>query len=132
MITDIFREDRSGIFMQRRIVPASAGLGNTLPYANLGKVRNEGVDLSLEYNQAIRKDFIVSARANLTYATNTVLDKDEPAQQEHYLSEIGHPINTIRGGLVAEGLFESEEEIASWPTQTFSRIIVWEISNTVT
>ncbi len=64
----------------------------------LGKCATRGVDLSLEYNQAIRKDFIVSARANLTYATNTVLDKDEPAQQEHYLSEIGHPINTIRGG----------------------------------
>lgn len=118
VITDVFREDRSGIFMQRRVVPASAGLGNTLPYANLGKVRNEGMDMSLEYNKAINKDFIISARANLTYASNTVLDKDEPAQQEAYLTEIGYPINTIRG-LIAEGLFQSEEEIASSPVQTF-------------
>ncbi|MDR2816180.1 MAG: TonB-dependent receptor, partial [Proteiniphilum sp.] len=118
LITDIFKEDRSGIFMQRRVFPASAGLGNTLPYANLGKVRNEGVDISLEYNKALSKDWIVSARANFTYASNKILDKNEPAQQEPYLSEIGLPINTI-WGLEALGLFESEDDIANSPVQTF-------------
>lgn len=118
LIADVFREDRSNIFMQRRIIPAHLGLGAILPFANIGKVRNQGMDLSMEYNKSFSPDWQISARGTFTYVVNKLLDRDEPTQQEPYLSEIGHPLNSYRG-LVAEGLFSSQDEIANWAKSTY-------------
>ncbi len=123
LIADVFRERRSDIFMQRRTIPAHLGMGATLPFANIGKVQNQGVDLTLEYNKAIRPDFIISARGTFTYAANKLLDRDEPKQQEPYLSEIGQPLYMYKG-LVAEGLFSSVEEIANSPVQTYEPVVL--------
>ena len=44
---DYFRENRKDIFLQRQTIGAETGItGNLRPYANLGKVRNEGFDMS--------------------------------------------------------------------------------------
>lgn len=126
---DYFQEKRSDIFMQRRIIPAESGvIGSLNPYANLGKVKNKGVDFSIDFNKAINKDLIVSAKANFTYATNKLLDRDEPTypENEQYRSEIGKPLNCYTG-LVAIGLFKDEEDIANSPEQTFSPYTVGDI-----
>ncbi|MBL1407664.1 TonB-dependent receptor [Sphingobacterium faecale] len=118
LVADVFREDRSNIFMQRRIIPSHLGLGAILPYANIGQVRNQGVDFTLDYHTTISDDLSISTRGTFTYVVNKLLDRDEPQQKEPYLSEIGHPLNSIRG-LVAEGLFASEEEIKGWAKSTY-------------
>ena len=95
---DYFQEKRSDIFMQRRIIPAESGvIGSLNPYANLGKVKNKGVDFSIDFNKAINKDLIVSAKANFTYATNKLLDRDEPTypENEQYRSEIGETVKLL-------------------------------------
>ena len=119
---DIFREKRSDIFMQRRIIPAESGVvGSLNPYANLGKVKNEGVDLSIDFNKAIKKDLIISLKGNLTYAVNSLLNRDEPnyPENEKYRSELGKPLNCYTG-LVAIGLFKDQADIDNSPKQTFS------------
>jgi hypothetical protein len=108
LITDIFKETRSGIFMQRRVVPTTVGIGSALPYANIGKVSNHGVDMSLEYNHAFKPDFIMSIKGTFTYAANKLLDRDEPAQIYSYQSEIGHPLNSTFG-YIAEGLYTAQD-----------------------
>jgi TonB-linked SusC/RagA family outer membrane protein len=108
LITDIFKETRSGIFMQRRVVPTTVGIGSALPYANIGKVSNHGVDMSLEFNHAFKPDFILSIKGTFTYAANKLLDRDEPAQIYSYQSEIGHPLNSTFG-YVAEGLYTAQD-----------------------
>ena len=49
---DYFKEDRSGIFMQRSSVPSTMGVTGMLPYANIGSVKNKGVDMSVAYSKS--------------------------------------------------------------------------------
>ncbi|MFK2503207.1 SusC/RagA family TonB-linked outer membrane protein [Bacteroides fragilis] len=80
---DWFTETRKDIFMRRNIVPAESGItGDLRPYANLGKVKNGGIDLNIEYNKAFSKDLIVSLRVvshmqkmNFLKQTNLVIQK---------------------------------------------------------
>jgi len=126
LTADYYFENRSGIFMQRRSLPTSMGVAGQLPYANIGRVRNSGIDLTVEYNKAFNKDLIVTARGTFTYAHNEVKEIDEPQLIYPYTSEVGHPISTIYG-LVADKLFESEEDIALSPKQEYGSYQVGDI-----
>lgn len=119
---DWFTETRKDIFMRRNIVPAESGItGDLRPYANLGKVKNGGIDLNIEYNKAFSKDLIVSLKGSFTYAKNELLEADEPSypENESYRSEIGKPLNRYTG-LIALGLFKDEADVENSPEQTFS------------
>ena len=115
---DYFSEKRTGIFMKRQSIPSYVGLGTLLPYANIGAVDNRGVDLGLNYNKSIGKDWVIMLNGSFTYAHNEIKNIDEPANVEKSYSRLGHPINSLRG-LIAEGLFTSEEEVNNSPKQQF-------------
>ncbi|MCM1177873.1 MAG: SusC/RagA family TonB-linked outer membrane protein [Bacteroidales bacterium] len=121
LIVDIFRDNRTGIFMQRRSVPYSAGYSDTKPWSNIGAVLNRGIDASFEYNKVFNKDLTFSARGSLTYAHNEITERDEPIGTPSYQSEIGHPINSVIG-LVACGLFKDQDDIDSSPVQTYQTV----------
>ena len=116
IIFDWFKEKRSGIFMQRTSLPSTFGMSGITPWANIGKVDNSGVDISVDYNKAFSKDLILSLRGTFTYAHNEIVKMDEPKYKWAYQYKAGHPINSIQC-LIAEGLFRDEEEIASSPSQ---------------
>ncbi len=119
LIVDLFRENRTGIFMQRQTLPSTIGLTGITPYGNLGAVLNQGIDISAEYHHAFDQDWSVTARGTFTYAHNEVVANDEsPYKQYYYTSKIGKPINSVFG-LVADGLFKDEADIASSPRQTY-------------
>ena len=107
--------------MQRRIIPSHIGIGTAQPYVNMGIVDNRGVDLSLEYNHAFNKDVILSVKGTFTYAANELIEKDEPKQLYAYQSEIGLPLNTPYG-LISDGLFKDEEDIANSPIHTYTTV----------
>lgn len=116
---DYFYEKRSGIYIQQQSVPSVVGL-NVTQYVNLGEMENKGIDASLEYEQRY-SDWYWSARANFTYNRNEMLYDDKPTPIWAYQSEVGFPYNQQRG-LVALGLFESEEDIANSPKHTFGAV----------
>ncbi|MDR2130960.1 MAG: SusC/RagA family TonB-linked outer membrane protein [Odoribacteraceae bacterium] len=104
---DIYRENRDGIFMQYRTIPTESGIVGNIPYANIGKVRNEGFDIALDYNKAfLNNELIVSLRGSFTYAKNTLVDRDEPPYDEYnkHQSELNKPLNCSKG-YVADGLY---------------------------
>ena len=78
IIFDWFKEKRSGIFMQRTSLPSTFGMSGITPWANIGKVDNSGVDISVDYNKAFSKDLILSLRGTFTYAHNEIVEMDEP------------------------------------------------------
>jgi TonB-linked SusC/RagA family outer membrane protein len=123
---DFFHENRTGIFMQRRSMAAISGFANAFPYANIGSVKNHGVDIGLDFHKAVNKDFIIGVNGSFTYAHNEVTNKDEPTNVASYYSVIGHPINSIRG-YIAEGLFTSQKEIDNSPKQTLSNYTIGDI-----
>lgn len=128
---DYFRSHRTGILMTRAGLPAIAGLQNSskLPYVNVGETMNQGVDLSLEWNKVVG-DWTLSARGNFTYNRNKLVNKDEPDYEYNYMNPRGKPYGVGGSqpfGLLAIGLFQSEEEIENSPVQTFGQYRVGDI-----
>ena len=113
---DYFYEKRSGIYILQQSVPSIVG-NNVQQYVNLGRMRNQGIDASLEFNKQFG-DWFVSARGNFSYNRNKKLYDDAPTPVWAYQSEAGFAYLQQRG-LIALGLFESEEDIANSPVQTF-------------
>lgn len=105
---DFFKEKRTSIFMQRSTIPSQAGFVSN-PYANYGKVNNQGYDLSVTYNKRFNDDWALSLRGTVTYAKNEILEKDEPESVKGtYRSITGRSINTL-WGLQAERLFTEDD-----------------------
>lgn len=116
---DVYREKRKNIFMQRNLLPAEIGISfNQRPFANLGVVKNQGIDISLDYNKALSKDLTLSLRGSFTYSANELLERDELPREFDYQSDLGKPLNVIRG-LRAIGLFKDQADIDSSPEQTY-------------
>ena len=116
---DAFWENRSGIFLQRQQIPGFTGYGESIPYANIGIVNNHGYEAQIEYKNTTSKGLYWSLTGNISYARNIVIENDEPTPKYEYLSAKGHPVGQPFG-LIADGIFQSEEEIASSPEQTFA------------
>lgn len=118
LIADVFRENRDGILLKRQTVPGTMGMGDATPFANIGRTRNEGIDLSLEYNHSFNPDFSLSGKGTFTYAKNTLLFRDEPNYEYDYQYERGGPMNRIGPAYIALGLFEDQGDIDSSPDQS--------------
>ena len=107
---DFFREHRTNIFMQRSTIPSQVGFISN-PYANYGIVDNNGFDASIVYNHSFNKEFNISLRGNITYAKNTIKEKDEPLSVVGtYRSITGKSIGTL-WGLQAERLLDRKSVV---------------------
>ena len=119
----VFQEIRSKIYMQKvNTLPDFIGTGETKIYENSGKMKNVGLDIALDYNKQITKDFFLSFKGTLTYAHNTILERDEPPFQLYpNLSSVGYS----RGQhlvYVADGLFRDQADVDSHAEQTLGYI----------
>ncbi len=105
---DWFREKRRDIFMKRKTIPETAGF-NLAPYANFGKVDNQGVEVEVMVNHQVNEDWFLSARGNVTYAKNKVIEYDEPDNLKNSTrAQTGQPLNQ-HIGLIAEGLYQYKD-----------------------
>ena len=117
---DYFKEKREGIFLQRSTIPVYVGL-STQPWVNIGRMRNSGVDASLEYHQPIGNNVHLTVRGNFTYARNMIVDQDQPDWKYLYMNRTGQA-RYQSFGLVAAGLFRDQDDIDAWPKQTFGDV----------
>lgn len=93
-------------------------MGSTFPNFPIGVVQNQGLDLSLGYKDKIN-NLQFSISGILTFAKNKVLEMGEKEKTYAYQMATGRPLDS-RFGLIALGLFQSEDEIANSPIQTFA------------
>lgn len=118
---DAFWEDREGILIQRQQIPFVTGFYPwVIPYANLGRAKNRGIDGMLEVKNSTPSGWYYTFRGNFTFAANKIIENDEPNRPYPWLSEKGLPIDQPFGW-IAEGIFQSEEEIANSPEQRLGR-----------
>jgi TonB-linked SusC/RagA family outer membrane protein len=108
LIVDLFKEYRTGIFLQRQSIPGYVGLTNQ-PYGNLGIVDNKGIDATLEYNVSIGK-VDIGLRGTFTYNNDKLVKDDRPEQPYPWMSRLKTNILS-RYGYVAEKLFDNQAEI---------------------
>ncbi len=112
---DIFKEHRSGIFLDRKSLPYFSGISVT-PYVNMGKMNNSGFDLSADYHQRIG-EVMVTAKGTYTFARNVLVNCDEAAYEYAYLNSTGQAY-WQPFGYVSDGLFQNQAEIDAHADQS--------------
>lgn len=111
---DWYKDVRKNIFVPNQAIPYYVGL-TSVPLVNIGKMKSWGFDGSAQFDQQIGKVF-VSARATFTYSSNQILEYGDADNKYTYQNTKGNKIYQNRG-LLALGLFESQEEIDRSPIQ---------------
>lgn len=118
LLIDYFKERRTNILMDRVAIPTTMGL--TAPVrANVGEVKGNGVEFSLDYSDNFSNGLWIQARGNFTYATNKISVYEEPTyQKEWWKSRVGYSISQ-QWGYIAERLFVDDNEVENSPIQNF-------------
>ena len=120
-IVDVF-------YQQRRNILVSAGslnsdvVGIQSSYDDKGRVASYGAEAGLRYAKTFANGFNLNFGANASFVKSQVLEWIETPAYPN-LSVIGTPADAARG-LIAEGFFQSEAEIASSPLQEFGQVKV--------
>lgn len=90
-----------------------------LPYANFDDNQYTGAELGLSYNKSFG-DFSFVLGANFLYADSKVLKRDE-VYTDKYQYRTGRPLDA-RWGLVSEGFFMNQTDIANHAFQAFGQV----------
>jgi TonB-linked SusC/RagA family outer membrane protein len=134
---DYFYNKRTNILAQRAGIVYYAGFLNVfadktnsgsaseikiLPPANIGRTENKGWDGEISWRDKLNDDFSYFARGIFSYAKNKILYMDEAPSEYKLSMKTGRPIGTIFG-FVADGFYDSKEEIANSPYDANGRDI---------
>lgn len=117
-ILNLYRKENSDLLLQ---VPAAAASGFTSYLSNIGKVRNEGIEVELSSYNIVGKDFEWKTTANISHNRNEVLalgpDQDRIEVSSSYSSipfvilEVGKPMYQIHT-IEQDGVL-TEEDVAN-------------------
>jgi TonB-linked SusC/RagA family outer membrane protein len=102
LVLDLFRDHRTGIITQENNLMATYGA--SLPYANIGVVDNQGVELSLSYSNRVGK-VGYSLGAMAIYARNKIVYEAEIPPVNAFSRATGQPVGAVLG-LKAQGLYQ--------------------------
>lgn len=106
---DYFYEKRSNMLMEpNALIPAEYGI--PLAQVNAGRMHNQGVEFTLNYQQRLGKDFHIGARGTFTYARN-ILDEvfeTDATYNNPNRRQTGRPSGTMFG-LQALGYFSADD-----------------------
>lgn len=103
----------------------SSLIGFTAPYKNAGVVDNHGIDITLDFSKNFG-DLTLLAGGTFLYSKSRIKDQAEEPKAYDNLVRTGDPLSSTYG-LIAEGIFTSQEEIDHSPTQTFSTVVPGDI-----
>ena len=124
---DYFYEHRTNILLERGSVPSIIGVdASQLPLSNLGIMDNTGFDANIEFTNTTSYGLYYQVRANVTFAHNTVIEDDSAPALYSYQNTRGKSFG-IPLGYIAEGLFQSQEEIDNSPKQELGTYTVGDI-----
>lgn len=119
LTAEYFYDDRTGIYMANNRVSSLYGYDASIS-ENLGEMHSQGVDVSLNWNDKIG-DFGYSLGGTFSYADNVLTANGQADQPYSWLYDTGYSRGTKKG-YIAEGFFNSYEEIAAAPYQTFGDV----------
>ena len=116
---DWFYENRSNILTTLGIIPIIYGVDSgSVPPANVGITTNKGYELVINWSDK-KGDFIYSIGGDLSYSRNKIIYKAEASNPYYWMNSTGFAIGQ-RFGLVSDGLFNTAEELANRPYNTYT------------
>ncbi len=113
---DAYQEIRHNILAQRMAVPATVGLG-IFPLDNIGEVKSRGIDFQGKIQKAITPNLWFILNGTITYNKATFKTIEEAMDKPSWQQRVGHDISQ-QVGYIAEGLFQTQEEIDNAPVQS--------------
>ena len=99
------------------------------PYANIGKTRNMGIDISLNYRPIETRDFYWNGNITFSLNRNKVIALNDDSQilygnvdwwpefKTATMFQVGQPMGVFYG-YETVGMFKNEADIVGWATQT--------------
>jgi len=116
---DYFYEKRDNILTTLGTIPAIYGeSSNAVPPANVGITENKGYELVLGWQDTVG-DFTYSIGGDLSWSRNKIIFKAEANNPYPWMNQTGHAIGQ-RFGLVSDGLFNTQDELANRPYNTYT------------
>ncbi len=122
---EYYRKNIEGLLFNEPLPAVVAGSAST-PVVNIGDVRNTGFDISFKYQGTIANVFNYSAGINFTTYKNTIVNIPDPGYfyagglndtWDYFCkNEEGYPMSSFYGYKIT-GIFSSDDEVASAPTQ---------------
>jgi len=116
-VVDYFYKKRKNIVSAPGTLPGS--FGASVPLYNLGIVKNTGYELDLTYRDRINSDFSFFTNANISFAKNEVVYRDEPATLYPWLSSTGKPVGA-QFGYTSDGFYQNLADLYTAPKLTTS------------
>lgn len=115
---DIFSERRDNILIRKQTIPDLVGVAtqSVIPPYNLGKTKNRGYEIELNYTKPINRDLLVMLKANFNYNDNEIVDVDELRYDDTYAyryRRTGYMIGQ-QWGLKSDGFFKDQAEIDAY------------------
>ena len=98
----------------------SSVLGMAAPFENAGRVDSWGAEAGIDYTRKFG-EVVVNAGGNFSFNRNEIKEQLEEPRAYENLKQTGHPLNQTYG-LIAEGFFKDEAEIAEALPQNFSTV----------
>lgn len=120
---DYYKYKRDRILLNRGSFPYMLGYEVAIPWANMGRVDSQGIELSVNWRKQFGKDWSVDFRGNYTYTRNKYVYRDEPNYPYVWQTQTGKPLDCMRG-YIAEGLFVDQEDIDSHAVQDLGSTVM--------
>ena len=101
-------------------VPISSGYSDeAVPSINAGRMRNMGIEVSLNSMNIKKTNFTWTTAVNVAYNHNTILslNDDVPMYFDCNIHKVGFPVSAFYG-YVTDGIFQSQAEIDAHAIQT--------------
>ena len=109
---DWYNKTTDGILLT---LPIPQIIGQSAPFQNAGKVENKGWEVSTRYDKTFN-EFKLGIGLNVSDVKNKILDMKKTTMGTFLRQETGYAINSIYG-FIADGYYQSKEEIEKGPTQ---------------
>jgi len=118
MSVDLFKEDRTGLLMKRRTLPAWVAVKN-MPQVNIGGTKNHGIDAEFSWHDKIGKNFSYNAGLMFSTSENRVVYMDDPPDLPKYLRSEGTPIG-LQSRYLVVGNYGSIDDVFNYPISTIT------------
>ncbi|MDQ8005332.1 MAG: TonB-dependent receptor [Pedobacter sp.] len=107
---DLFDETRKDILTTRNSNMTMLGQG--YPPLNIGEVYNKGYEVEVDYNKQ-RGEVTYGINAQVSFARNKILNRDEPIGQPAYQKQEGGRVGQFFG-YVTNGFYTSQQDIDNY------------------
>ena len=105
---ELFKEDRKDILIQRNTI--APWYGNLKPFANIGAIKNHGIDIEIKYDSDKSKDFQYFFRGNMSLSESRIVNQDDAPSTAAHQVNAGKPVGW-QSGLLDDGLYQSWDDL---------------------